>query len=103
MTEDSQDDWIFALEATELDEGTGPSGTVSLARCQTCHPEASEAGLHALEYDGGGGEAPPWDTSSNDDEWLMMDSGAAVSACPLDYAPEVALAARGTACPPFAR
>ena len=29
------------------EEGMGPSGTVMLARCQTCHSEASETGLRA--------------------------------------------------------
>ena len=80
MTEDGQDDWIFGVELCE----------------------ALEAGLHALEHDGGGDEAPPCDTSSSEDEydeWLMMDSGVAVSTCPLDYAPEVAQGARGTTCP----
>ena len=89
--------WIFALEAIGLEGGTGPSGTDSLARCQTCHPEASGAGLRALECDGVGDEALLCEISASDGELLMVDSGAAVSACPLSYAPEVALAGKGTA------
>jgi len=99
LTDENHGDqaWIFALEAIDLEDGTGPSGTDSLARCQTCHPEASDAGLGALECDGVGDEALLCEISASNGEWLMVDSGAAVSACPLSYAPEVALAAKGTA------
>ena len=68
-----------------------------LARCQTCSSEASETGLRAMECDCIDDDALLCGISASDGEWLMVDSGAAVSVCPLDYAPEVALTAKGIA------